>query len=170
VHLSRLILTHTSTRFSTGEVVATGLLFDMNRVFEDFVEASLREALERHGGRAVSQHRWSLDDADRVKLRPDVTWWERGKCLAVVDAKYKSLENRGLPNHDVYQLLAYCTAYGLPVGHLIYAAGNETERLHRVRNGGVQLEVHALDLERPPRELLLSMDALGGAIAARALA
>ena len=49
---------------------------------------------------------------------------------------------------------AYCTALGLPVGHLVYAKGNEAEQQMVLRGSGVELHAHALDLELMPAELL----------------
>ena len=47
-----------------------------------------------------------------------------GAAAAVIDANYKAEKPAGDPNADLYQLLAYCTVLGLPVGHLVYARGN----------------------------------------------
>ena len=44
----------------------------------------------------------------------------------MADIKYKSLADQPVPEADVYQLLAYCTALRLPEGHLIYAHGEAT--------------------------------------------
>ena len=40
---------------------------------------------------------------------------------AVINAKYKAEKGAGFPNAALYQMLAYCTALRLPVGHLVYA-------------------------------------------------
>jgi len=58
-----------------------------------------------------------LDQADQVPLRPDIVWKVGGTAAAVIDAKYKAEKPAGYPNADLYQLLAYCTVLGLPVGH-----------------------------------------------------
>lgn len=65
--------------------------------------------------------------------------------------------------------LAYCTVAGLPLGHLVYAAGNEEPAHHVVRNSGITIEVHCLDLHRDPPELLDSVDKLARFLAGRAL-
>lgn len=43
----------------------------------------------------------------------------------MVDAKYEAEKPSGFPQADTYQMLAYCTVLGLPVGHLVYAEGNQ---------------------------------------------
>lgn len=160
VRLASLILRGGSTRFAVGDVTATTLSFNMNTVFEDFLGAALGRSLEDRGGRVALQHTSTLDEAGRISLRPDLTWWHGATCVAVIDAKYKALQLKGLPNPDVYQMLAYCQAYGLREGHLVYAAGNERATVHTIRRSGVTIMVHALDLDRSPGELLAAVDEL----------
>ena len=57
-------------------------------------------------------------------------------------------------------MLAYCTVLGLPVGHLVYAKGNEDARTHIVRQSGVCIVTHALDLDVEPADLLNEVAAL----------
>jgi 5-methylcytosine-specific restriction enzyme subunit McrC len=54
---------------------------------------------------------------------------------------------------DLYQLLAYCTALSLPVGHLVYAEGGETRDVV-VRHTHIKIRQHALDLGGPVATLL----------------
>ena len=44
-----------------------------------------------YGGVVRSQFRSWLDEDGRIPVRPDLTWWSQGHCIAVVDAKYKAL-------------------------------------------------------------------------------
>jgi 5-methylcytosine-specific restriction enzyme subunit McrC len=129
----------------------------MNRVFEDFVTATLAPRIEGHGFRVERQQTDSLDLAGKIEIRPDLSWWRRGECVGVADVKYKALSVSELPNADVYQVLAYCVAHGVPKGVLIYAAGNESPDLHRIRNLGVEIEAIALDLDLRPKPLLDSL-------------
>ena len=64
----------------------------------------------------------------------------------VGDVKYKNLTGRAVPNSDMYQLLAYSTALGLPGGLLIYAKDEAERRTYQVRHSGAVLEVEALDI------------------------
>ena len=82
-----------------------------------------------------------------VELIPDLVWYDLdGAPLAVVDAKYKAEKYDGFPNPDIYQTLAYCTAFGLPSGHLVYARGNEVPRAHRISKADIYVVAHCLDL------------------------
>lgn len=85
-------------------------------------------------GRMVAQDsQWWLDQDREINLRPDLVWHPSPRhdsraAGLVVDVKYKAEKYGGFPNPDVYQVLAYCSALQLPVGHLVYAKGNEPVR------------------------------------------
>lgn len=149
VDLSRLILRHTSIETQRGDVRTSGFLVDMNSVFQEFVTRALRRALGLSERTFRSDKRlpgiW-LDGAERIRLKPDLTWWEGRECTFVGDAKYKKVQDARVPNADLYQLLAYTVALNLPGGLLVYAKGEDKEIVHRVRHAGKGLEVAALDL------------------------
>ena len=143
--LARVILRHGAFEATRGKVRASGFLMDMNRVFQEFVTVALREALgvsERvFGERGIS----SLDMEGRVRLRPDMAWRDGSRYTFVGDVKYKRAD-AGVPNADLYQLLAYATALDLPGGLLIYAQGEREPMAHTVRHSGKRLEIATLDL------------------------
>src|SRR5450756_402125 len=149
VELARLILAGASFDLGPGVVGAGAFLIDMNKVFEDFVLTSLRDALRVgpetlvQGARGRVLH---LDLARRVPLKPDISYWRDGRCSFVGDVKYKRIEFEGYKNADLYQPLAYCIATDLPVGLLIYAAGEGEPFRHEVVNLGRTLEVVTIDL------------------------
>ena len=168
--LAELILRGTSITTARGKLASAAFVFDMNKVFEDFLSTALRVALERRGGRVRLQYaRRHLDEAGRLKLKPDITWWHGGACRAVIDAKYKALAMSGIPNADAYQMLAYCIAFGLGRGYLVYAkdAGQEPVE-HAVRDMETTIRVHAIDVECEPGEVLSQVDALAEVIASDA--
>ena len=127
---------------------------DMNKVFQEFVTVALREALGLNEHTFRESNISSLDEADHVHLRPDLTWWDGSDCKFVGDAKYKRVENQQVPNADLYQLLAYVTALDLPGGMLIYAKGEAKPVIHEIRHSGKRLEVAALDLSGSLDEIL----------------
>ena len=166
VRLSELILESRALAFQRGALAGSGFLFDMNKVFEDFVTAALGRVLSRVRGHSQAQARLFLDVSSAVGMRPDVTWWDGDRCLAVADAKYKATELQQLPNADVYQMLAYCTAYGLNVGHLIYPTGERDPTEYVIRNAGTRIVVHALPLDQRPAALLEAVDRMASRIIA----
>jgi len=167
LRLAQLILRSASIGAITGSVASIAYVFDMNRVFEDFLSVALREALEPRGGEVRFQWRSRLDRAERVEIRPDVTWWRAGRPRAVIDAKHKSIGTAGVPNEDAYQMLAYCTALGLDRGYLVYAkdSGDESPDL-AVRNSACEIRVRNLDLETDPDDLLARVADLAEELAA----
>jgi 5-methylcytosine-specific restriction enzyme subunit McrC len=152
--LAEIVLSDRSFESSVGTLSVDGFLVDMYQLYEDFVTAVLSDWLERIGGRSVAQHRYSLDEDGIIAICPDLIWKVGERVLAVIDAKYKAERVSGFPQADVYQAVAYATAYGLDQAHLIYAQGNEAASTWTVRNAGVKITAHTLDLGAAPQEIL----------------
>ena len=112
--LARLVLRHGALEAYRGKARASGFLMDMNQVFQEFVTVALREALgvsERDFG----EHSIGcLDEEGGVRLRPDLAWRDGSRWTFVGDVKYQRID-AGVPNADLYQLLAYATAVDPPV-------------------------------------------------------
>ena len=119
LRLAELILRASSIDAPKGPLAATAFVFDMNKVFEDFVTVALRESMQPFGGdvRANGVAGSTIERRARDQAGHHVVGARR--CLAVADAKYKALELRGMPNADAYQMLAYCTALTLDRGFLV---------------------------------------------------
>ncbi|WP_407695909.1 McrC family protein [Sphaerimonospora thailandensis] len=161
LHLAELVLRSASVEHRPGDVTVHGFLFDMARIFEDFVTTALREALAGSGGRCVLQAAHHLDERRAIRMVPDfVRYADDGTPLAVADAKYKAEKPAGFPDADIYQMLAYCTALNLRDGHLVYAKGSAPHTAHRVRHAGITIHQHALELDQPPAGLLAEIAAL----------
>jgi 5-methylcytosine-specific restriction enzyme subunit McrC len=170
LRLASLVLDATSVEHQTGNIAVNGFLLDMPSLFEQFVTVALREAITaRFGGRVEDQVRYYLDQAGLVPLRPDIVWKVGGTAAAVIDAKYKAEKPAGYPNADLYQLLAYCTILGLPVGHLVYARGNASPARHVVRQSGVEILCHAVDLSQLPDRLIDQMSSLAELVTSMAI-
>ncbi len=101
-------------------------------------------------------------------MKPDMMWERAGLPVTVIDAKYKALRPADYPHADLYQMLAYCTALGLPDGHLIYAKGEAEPTRHIARRSGVGVTGWALDLSAPVPDLLLSLDEIALSLAREA--
>src|SRR5262249_40271685 len=98
LRLAELILRASSASGKAGEFRSTTFVFDMNKVFEDFLTTAFREAMRPYAGvvRDQLQAQW-LDVERRLALRPDLSWWDGSRCLAVVDAKYKAIDSGVMP-------------------------------------------------------------------------
>ncbi|MGH9057621.1 MAG: 5-methylcytosine restriction system specificity protein McrC [Acidimicrobiales bacterium] len=144
-----------------------GFLLDLYQVFENFVTVTVSQALERIDGRRQAEDPHTLDEEGEINIRPDLVWRVSGQPAAVIDAKYKAEKPSGFPEADLYQALAYATAYGLDAARLVYAAGNETARNWTARHSGTRRVAHTLDLQEPPAAILERVGALARSIAGR---
>jgi 5-methylcytosine-specific restriction enzyme subunit McrC len=159
--LAKLILRSTSYDLHHGRISSSSFLVDMNDVFENFVVVALREALrlsEREFPQGAASRSLYLDYGRRIKLEPDVSWWEGPTCRFVGDVKYKRLAVSGVLHPDVYQLLAYSIATNLPGGLLIYAAGEGEAAQHHIVYLDKKLEITTLDLSGEPPSILEQID------------
>lgn len=87
------MLRNLSLAEETGKLGSSTFVFDMNRVFEDFVTAAFTATMRKHGGSVRPQvGDFSLDRGAELRLRPDIGWWDGNRCIAVLDAKYKAIE------------------------------------------------------------------------------
>lgn len=165
LRLSKLILDNSSFDQHGGNLRVSGFMFDMWRIYEDFVTGAFSMAMSQFGGRPKAQYRQHLDKASTIKFVPDLVWCDDNDVpIAVVDAKYKAERPKGFPEADLYQMLAYCAVLQLSEGHLVYAKGNEAARTHEIRNCGITIHCHALDLSLRPKEILAEIDSLARTI------
>ena len=142
-----------------------GFVFDMWKIYEDFVCVGLREALASHGTASL-QHGCILTGRN-VDLRPDLLSTAHDGRQVVLDAKYKAEKPAGFPQADLYQLLAYCTVLGLGDGHLVYAKGDEPELSHEVQGAEVTIHCHTVDLDQTPNRLLEQVAAIADRLESR---
>lgn len=164
VELSRLILKYRAFEMDRGDLRANGFLMNMNEVFQEFVTRALRETLQVSSRTFRSDEALpadlTLDVRERVRLKPDLSWWDGSLCTFVGDAKYKRVHDERIPNADLYQLLAYATALDLPGGLLVYAQGEAHPVVHQVRHAGKLLEVATLNLSGSIDDIRSSIDRL----------
>ncbi len=122
--LCRLFLNNESFTSFKGSSVAFALLFDMNRVFEDYVAHCLKRAYPRRNitAQVATEH---LIEAPRREflLRPDLRIGE----TIIADTKWKLLDkskpHMGISQGDMYQMFAYGKKYaGTEEIWLIYPA------------------------------------------------
>ena len=157
VNLAKLVLRSCSFELHSGKVRATSFLVDMDDVFEDFVVVALREALglsKRDFPQNAKGKRLRLDAAGQIKLEPDISWWRGNLCMFVGDVKYKPINVKGIKHPDIYQLLSYTIAAGVPEGLLIYAKGEAESAMHHIEMANKLLTVVALDLTGEPDVIL----------------
>ena len=126
LHFCRLILQGLSPTVQAGRERSFSLLFDMNRVFEDFVTAFLKKQVIPHldGYRlypqAKSQRRHLMRDRGRdvLLLQPDILITSNDRQL-VLDTKWKQFSGK-VGRDDLYQIYAYTKRYECRRSVLLY--------------------------------------------------
>ena len=172
VELARRILSTRSIDSRSGDVTGAAFLLNLASVFEDFVVISLRESLGASEHSFPQQARGKslyLDEGAKLRLKPDLSWWNAEQCRFVGDVKYKKTRGiAGAAHPDVYQLLAYATATARRRGLLVYAVGEEPSGIHQIRGAGKEIAVRALDLDVSPEEVLAQIDELAEIVRSQA--
>lgn len=165
VALAQLIIGNTGLQARAGTIDATAFLVDMNAIFENFTHAALREALHLDKPSfppGAASHTLHLDRERTIRLEPDLTWWQGGRCIFTGDCKYKQPAPR-IPNQDIYQMLAYLTALRLPAGLLIYTGEGDPADI-TIAASGHRIHIRALDITRTPSEILTQITQLARTI------
>lgn len=153
--LATLILDHLGLEPISGTRNARGLLFDMNRVYEAFVIAAVRNTTQKSLTIDVKGdfRKLFLDTKSTVPLYPDFSVWQGSKCLLFGDAKYKVLNRSdSAPTSDLYQMLSYATAGKCPKTLLFYT-GETVRRDLIITNTQVKIAIRILDLSLSIAEL-----------------
>lgn len=161
--LADVILTGMSVHADAGNKRSVTFSFELHRVFEDFLDVALGEAIARRGGRLVTKPpaRW-LDDQKSIELKPDFVVRRGGQTVAVIDAKFKRVEAR--PGDDAYQMLAYLTAYEPSRGMLVSATGSNSD--HSLVLTGESIAVRRCRVDLAPESVLHQVDAIAAELLA----
>ena len=133
--LSKLVLRHIYIEdIVAGEGASYSLLIGMNDVFEKIVERTARESVnERDGWSVEGQVRTNnlLRGNPSIRMRPDFVVKRDGDAVLVGDAKWKT----EVKNNDVYQVVAYQTAYDVPCVLVYPENDGNLSNNYSVRNG-----------------------------------
>ena len=140
--LCLMILTH--KRISYGqkkEHQINGILFDGASLWEEYLNVVLREQMRnkpdykdyelKHPNNRTGvgkEHLFENEKHPKIQeIYPDFILKKSEKVEAIIDAKYKRLEN-GVDNADYFQLLAYMFRFSCNRGMLIYPYASEKEK------------------------------------------
>ncbi|MDA3938395.1 MAG: McrC family protein [Spirochaetia bacterium] len=112
LHWCKLFLHQESFTSLKGKSIAFALLFDMNRVFEDYVAFCLKKKYpESIIQTQVSSEYLIVNPGKEFRLRPDILIDE----TIVADTKWKLLDSSkthfGISQSDIYQMYAYGKKY-----------------------------------------------------------
>jgi 5-methylcytosine-specific restriction endonuclease McrBC regulatory subunit McrC len=141
--LARLILDDRTTLPTDAGITGVSVMFDMTRIWEDYVGGWLRRRWP--GISVAAQQPIPLTDTGRKRTGiADFVLLSGGKPLAVYDAKYRPW--RSWPNTDeIYQLFTYAQRLGVSEAALIYPAAECHHTTTTV--GPVTIECWAVPIE-----------------------
>ena len=130
VKLARLLLEGSYQATQLGVQDGVALLFDMNRLFEEYVARLVGRAAHSSGYDVTMQGPSGSLVADEHgksmrRTRPDIHVCRGGRVL-VLDTKWKELQagdDLGVSSEDLYQMHAYQHVYGCSETVLIYPSG-----------------------------------------------
>jgi 5-methylcytosine-specific restriction enzyme subunit McrC len=130
--MARMFLRNQFQTTSTGVAPGTTLLFEMNKLFEEYIGRLLVRStvgtdyrVSLQGGR---KYCLTAQDSGRqvFQTRPDILIHRGSKVVHVIDTKWKQISSRiddpkkGVSQSDIYQMMAYAHLYKAPRLTLLY--------------------------------------------------
>lgn len=147
--LCRLLAEGLGPTEAAGSTTCPAFLLPMERLFERYVTRGVQEAFAgRERYRVAVQPlllaNRPLPGQPNVEMRPDVLVYRDGNPALAVDAKWKRAPRTALIPTDLYQVLAYCTALGVPRAALVYPGPSDRTWTYELVNGPVRVTIHRL--------------------------
>ncbi len=124
LQIARLLLLNDHPDIRGGRHRVLALVFDMDRLWEEFVATALRRGLVPLGFSVQTQvysRFWAVHGAQRVTFRADITVSHPAYGKLVIDTKWKDLGPTARPSvNDLRQLYAYSRYYETSGAALVY--------------------------------------------------
>jgi len=158
--MCRMFLAGVSPDVVSGKHESLSLLFDMNKLFEDFIYKRVKKVATRMGlvARAQGPQQYlancSVHERDMFKMMPDVTITDQsGNILMIIDTKWKLLDPQDpkykVSQADMYQMHAYATQYRCDNIILLYPFHKDIgEKLPslQIKNGNQRVSIQTVDI------------------------
>lgn len=161
---------------TVGNAACLTLLFDMNRLFEAYVAASLRKRAWQKGLQLREQgpRKYMMLRNDRNEqlflMKPDIVFLDSNmQPAAIADAKWKILDDRekkfGVSQSDLYQMVGYGLRYDVDNLALVYPKQKWlTESIElQVQGTATSLTIIPIDIVTGDQEFVGTFFSLAGA-------
>ena len=180
--LAKLLLSadHQQTHHGGAATPGITLLFPMNDLFEAYVTALMRRALNGSGIEVKSQGglRYCLGDWPQkgvctgsvFQTKPDIILRRGSDVVAIIDTKWKKLagdplaKKHGVSQADVYQMMAYARLYDCRDLMLLYPASpGEPCGLRKafgIAGGSERLRAATIDVSLDGKAIIAALEAL----------
>lgn len=149
--LAWLILDGLTTLPTPGQVHTESFTFDMDRVFERFLERVMVEDVLRGSGlRGLAQGKTPYGAAEYLfgtvqHLKPDLVVWKGDQARLIIDFKNKRPEGQ-VGREDLYQMYAYARHLECSRVLLLYPGTVAVPRLQTTKEPFVQVTSAGVDL------------------------
>ena len=126
--LSELILFNNMPDLSSGRKDSLAMLFDMNRLWEEFIYVTLRRYLPADYDVTAQERKKFWEN--RI-IKPDIVI-RHGDELIILDTKWKQPEKMTPSDSDLHQMYVYYKYFGAKKVALLYPSSDNT---HPIRQG-----------------------------------
>ncbi|MDQ1096486.1 MULTISPECIES: McrC family protein [Chryseobacterium] len=120
--IARLIILNYAPNVSDGSEKMLALLFDMNRLWEEYVLVKLKQAAEGSGISIYGQN--SKPFWNGIYIRPDIVVEKESEVKLIIDTKWKNIDQSQPSTHDLRQMYVYNEYWDSGNSLLLYPANN----------------------------------------------
>lgn len=131
IKLAKLLLLNTvPNRVGNGDRIIA-LMFDMNKLWEEYVYVTLRRHLTDYDVRAQEvKHFWKQENGTYKNIKPDlVVRNKQNNVVAIMDTKWKC-PDKTPSDGDLHQMFVYSKMFSTDKVALVYPSTNDTPPIY----------------------------------------
>lgn len=159
IEIAKLLLLHYHPDISRGRNNVLALMFDMNKLWENFVFVSLKKHKPTNTSitAQTSKYFWKQENNSRTSIRPDIVInkGDKNNCV-VLDTKWKNIFSNNPSPDDLRQMYIYHDYYEAKKVALIYPGENldPVKGKFLDKESGQQLEMECSVITLPVENII----------------